>query len=158
MALLLCIWRCCKICMLTCFCAANIASIQLDNYPCRLLNLTQCFASYQLRHKALTSNLACCPLWFMLLLPAKQCVCRWQVSGYGDKTWLREQGTRVNAYQIEQSVNDSLQRLQTDHLDLLQIHWPDRWHLHISKRAELACCRLASETMGDCFSMSAYQI
>lgn len=50
-----------------------------------------------------------------------------KVSGYSDKTWLREQGTRVNAYQIEQSVNDSLQRLQTDHLDLLQIHWPDRY-------------------------------
>ena len=50
-----------------------------------------------------------------------------QVSGYSDKTWLREQGTRVNAEQIEQSVEESLQRLQTDHLDLLQIHWPDRY-------------------------------
>ncbi len=50
-----------------------------------------------------------------------------QVAGYSDKTWLRGKETRVNPEQIEQSVNDSLQRLQTDHLDLLQIHWPDRY-------------------------------
>ncbi len=50
-----------------------------------------------------------------------------QVAGYSDKTWLRGKETRVTPDQIEQSVNDSLQRLQTDHLDLLQIHWPDRY-------------------------------
>ncbi|DBB14578.1 hypothetical protein WJX82_001899 [Trebouxia sp. C0006] len=50
-----------------------------------------------------------------------------KVAGYSDKTWLRGKETRVNPEQIEQSVNDSLQRLQTDHLDLLQIHWPDRY-------------------------------
>lgn len=50
-----------------------------------------------------------------------------QVSGYSDKTWLREGGTRVTPDQIEQSVDASLQRLKTDHLDLLQIHWPDRY-------------------------------
>lgn len=50
-----------------------------------------------------------------------------QVSGYSDKTWLRENGTRVTPDQIEQSVDASLQRLKTDHLDLLQIHWPDRY-------------------------------
>ena len=54
-------------------------------------------------------------------------ICLVQVAGYSDKTWLRGKETRVNSEQIEQSVNDSLQRLQTDHLDLLQIHWPDRY-------------------------------
>lgn len=49
------------------------------------------------------------------------------MSGYSDKTWLREGGTRVTPEQIEQSVDESLQRLKTDHLDLLQIHWPDRY-------------------------------
>lgn len=50
-----------------------------------------------------------------------------QVSGYSDKTWIRGKATRVNPEQIAQSVDDSLKRLQTDHLDLLQIHWPDRY-------------------------------
>lgn len=50
-----------------------------------------------------------------------------KVAGFSDKTWLRGKETRVTPDQIEQSVNDSLQRLQTDHLDLLQIHWPDRY-------------------------------
>ena len=53
--------------------------------------------------------------------------CLFQVAGFSDKTWLRGKETRVTPDQIEQSVNDSLQRLQTDHLDLLQIHWPDRY-------------------------------
>ena len=71
-----------------------------------------------------------------------------QVSGYSDKTWLRSQGTRVNPEQIEQSVNDSLQRLQTDHLDLLQIHWPDRYHLEFASvlrnLQKIACLALYS--------------
>ncbi|KAL3137396.1 hypothetical protein ABBQ32_006919 [Trebouxia sp. C0010 RCD-2024] len=50
-----------------------------------------------------------------------------KVSGYSDKSWIRGKATRVNPEQIEQSVDDSLQRLKTDHLDLLQIHWPDRY-------------------------------
>jgi aryl-alcohol dehydrogenase-like predicted oxidoreductase len=42
---------------------------------------------------------------------------------------MREGGElqRVNASNIEQALNKSLQRLGTDHVDLLQIHWPDRY-------------------------------
>lgn len=35
-------------------------------------------------------------------------------------------GSRLNAEHIEQAVNDSLRRLQTDYLDLYQLHWPSR--------------------------------
>ena len=51
------------------------------------------------------------------------------VSGYGRQSWMREGGElpRVNASNIEQALNKSLQRLGTDHVDLLQIHWPDRY-------------------------------
>jgi aryl-alcohol dehydrogenase-like predicted oxidoreductase len=40
--------------------------------------------------------------------------------------WIRN-GPRINAMHIEQAVNDSLRRLQTDYIDLYQIHWPDRY-------------------------------
>ncbi|KAI3433531.1 hypothetical protein D9Q98_003341 [Chlorella vulgaris] len=52
-----------------------------------------------------------------------------KVSGYGRQPYLREGGKvpRVDAANIEYAVNKSLERLGTDHLDLLQIHWPDRY-------------------------------
>eukprot|EP00884_Botryococcus_braunii_P006093 jgi/Botrbrau1/15485/Bobra.43_2s0105.1 len=51
-----------------------------------------------------------------------------KVAGYGN-SYLRANGeaSRVTAAQIEESVNNSLARLDTDHIDLLQIHWPDRY-------------------------------
>lgn len=52
------------------------------------------------------------------------------MAGYSDRiSWLREAGapTRVTRDQIVESVDKSLQRLGTDYVDLLQIHWPDRY-------------------------------
>lgn len=53
-----------------------------------------------------------------------------KVAGFNERfTWLREDGspTRVTRDQIIESVDASLARLGVDHLDLLQIHWPDRY-------------------------------
>jgi len=53
-----------------------------------------------------------------------------KVSGRAERiTWLREDGasTVVNRAQILESVDASLKRLGTDYIDLLQIHWPDRY-------------------------------
>lgn len=55
-----------------------------------------------------------------------------KVAGRSDRiTWLREGGAgcRVDADNIKQSIDKSLQRLGTDYVDLLQVHWPDR---HVS--------------------------
>jgi len=42
--------------------------------------------------------------------------------------WLNEDGSsrRFSAQQITQAVDGSLKRLQTDYIDLYQLHWPDR--------------------------------
>ena len=37
------------------------------------------------------------------------------------------EGSRLSALQITVSVDESLKRLGTDYIDLLQIHWPDRY-------------------------------
>ena len=40
--------------------------------------------------------------------------------------WIRSPDRNLDRRNIEQAVNDSLARLQTDYIDLYQIHWPDR--------------------------------
>ncbi|QZZ23169.1 NADP(H)-dependent aldo-keto reductase [Leptothermofonsia sichuanensis E412] len=41
--------------------------------------------------------------------------------------WIRNGPKAIDRPNIEQAVNDSLKRLQTDYIDLYQIHWPDRY-------------------------------
>lgn len=64
-------------------------------------------------------------------MPRKPSVVRClQVAGYSEQiSWLREEGapTRVTKKQIQTAVDGSLARLDTDCIDLLQVHWPDRY-------------------------------
>lgn len=53
-----------------------------------------------------------------------------KVAGRSDRiNWLRKDGssTVVNRKQILESVDASLSRLGVEYIDLLQIHWPDRY-------------------------------
>jgi aryl-alcohol dehydrogenase-like predicted oxidoreductase len=51
-----------------------------------------------------------------------------KVAGRGKMTWLRRENvpTRQSEAQIREAVEGSLRRLRTDHIDIYQLHWPDR--------------------------------
>ncbi|MCE3288578.1 MAG: aldo/keto reductase [Caulobacter sp.] len=66
--------------------------------------------------------------WFAGRKARDKVVLASKVAGRSPMTWLRADGspTRQTKAQIDAAVEASLKRLQTDYLDLYQLHWPDR--------------------------------
>jgi aryl-alcohol dehydrogenase-like predicted oxidoreductase len=43
------------------------------------------------------------------------------------RPWIRSKSNKLDRKNIQSAVNDSLKRLQTDYIDLYQVHWPERF-------------------------------
>lgn len=66
--------------------------------------------------------------WFKARKNRDKIILASKVCGRGGNTWFRDDKspTRVTRKQIFEAVDKSLQRLQTDYIDLYQLHFPER--------------------------------
>ena len=58
--------------------------------------------------------------------PRDRLIIATKVAGPGRRDWIRGGRTDLTPDVIAEAVETSLQRLQTDYIDLYQIHWPQR--------------------------------
>ena len=63
--------------------------------------------------------------WFKIKKNRKKIILASKIAGPGLK-WIRGGGSQYSPKNIEEALHNSLKRLQTDYIDLYQLHWPER--------------------------------
>ena len=70
--------------------------------------------------------------WFQEKKNRDQIILATKISGPG-LTWIRGGGMQYSQESISKAIEGSLKRLQTDYIDLYQLHWPERTTNYFSK-------------------------
>ena len=70
--------------------------------------------------------------WFQEKKNRDQIILATKISGPGP-SWIRGGGMQYNEQSISKAIEGSLKRLQTDYIDLYQLHWPERTTNFFSK-------------------------
>ncbi len=103
---------------------------QLDYALSQGVNFVDCAELYPVPPKAETQGRTeqYIGSWFKQSGKREQVILATKVAGPGPKDWIGHirGGPKLNATQITQALDSSLQRLQTDYVDLYQVHWPSR--------------------------------
>ena len=63
--------------------------------------------------------------WFEKRKKRNQIILASKISGPG-MSWIRDGEAQYSEKKIEEALNNSLKRLQTDYIDIYQLHWPER--------------------------------
>ena len=68
----------------------------------------------------------CIGNWFKRTGKREEIILASKVAGRAPMNWFRGDWTLLDRENIESAIDSSLKRLQTDYIDLYQLHWPDR--------------------------------
>lgn len=103
---------------------------QMDYALAEGINLFDAAEIYPIPPKAETQGLTerFIGTWLKSRKTRDRIVLATKAAGRGPMTWLRDGGggTDHSPAQIAEAIDKSLVRLQTDYIDLYQLHWPDR--------------------------------
>ena len=104
------------------------AHAQLDLALDRGVNLVDAAEMYPVPPKAETQGLTETYLgsWLAKSGRRDEVVLATKCVGPGNMGWIRDGKTHFTAEHLVAACESSLRRLQTDHIDLYQLHWPDR--------------------------------
>ncbi len=70
--------------------------------------------------------------WFASRLNREKVILASKIAGPG-LAWIREGNNVIDRKNIQAAVDSSLKRLQTDYIDLYQLHWPNRGSYHFGQ-------------------------